>query len=448
MPIVEAYTGGGEGGGDTPSVTYLYTASGSSNASANGDYYDTGEEKNGRKIYTNGTCYIFYDTVMIAWLISKTKYNSGKLSACFVNQAEVPTSGWDNGVTVTKYAGNSGDDSGSDEGGETSSETVTITSSTSVHPLCGDYVKTFEGTYTLNKSDVNAYISFFEGEWQITHVQGNGLAFTRLGGTEGDINSIAGTKTIMFNNEMMDKFTVTITIKSGSSSSGEEPSGGVSYKVTCDGFTGSFAKYAGTYSQINAPATGTEAAYKNENGCEMRWANGMYGWSFYPNVSSTEPAVVTYETSENPVNATNKSYWFDPINAESMQPGTITLVSGSEGGSEQPSSKHTLVVSGFRMTESMKYYSVSSLNYEYIIDDASKTGYDRTWTSPDNGVTILYRDTWGYWGFANSYNSTGGDIYTYGAGGNPYNADGSSTQWQCGGTEIAGAAIVKDSSEK
>ena len=117
---------------------------------------------------------------------------------------------------------------------------------------------------------------------------------------------------------------------------------------------------------------------------------------------------------------------------------TVTKGGGSNSGS---TSKQTLVVSGFRMTEAMDYYSVSSLNGEYVIDDTSKTGYDRTWTNPDNGVTLLYRSSWGYWGFSNSYNSTGGDIYTYGE--NPYNADGSSTQWQDRGADSVGQVIVK-----
>jgi hypothetical protein len=106
MPIVELYQdGGGTGGGDTPSVTYLYTVSGASNASANGDYYDTGVSFNGRPTYTNGSYYMFYTTYGM-WYISDTNAtNSAYPLHTFTSDAETaPIGEWsgNNGATVTK----------------------------------------------------------------------------------------------------------------------------------------------------------------------------------------------------------------------------------------------------------------------------------------------------------------------------------------------------------
>ena len=102
---------GGSGGDDTPSVTYLYTVSGSSNASANGDYYDTGETFNGAKTYTNGSCYIFFDSGHGLWYLSVHKNNTmnAPIHTCSSNDnTQVPTSGWSGGVTVSVYGGGSG----------------------------------------------------------------------------------------------------------------------------------------------------------------------------------------------------------------------------------------------------------------------------------------------------------------------------------------------------
>ena len=175
-------------------------------------------------------------------------------------------------------------------------------------------------------------------------------------------------------------------------------------------------EYNGKPKYVNTTSNATYTPYMQ--------CDSMVGWAiFYPN----QPRAYTNDTTSDTPPTTG---WNNGV--------TVTKGGGSNSGS---TSKQTLVVSGFRMTEAMDYYSVSSLNGEYVIDDTSKTGYDRTWTNPDNGVTLLYRSSWGYWGFSNSYNSTGGDIYTYGE--NPYNADGSSTQWQERGADSVGQVIVK-----
>lgn len=124
---------------------------------------------------------------------------------------------------------------------------------------------------------------------------------------------------------------VTGTYEGDSGGGGSEtPSEVISYKVTCDGFTGDFAKYAGTYSQTNSPATGTEAVYKSENGCIMKWLNSTWGWSFAVSEDSSYPDIITYEVSDNPVNANNKGDWWNEYNVVNIPTGKIELVSSGE----------------------------------------------------------------------------------------------------------------------
>lgn len=52
--------GGSESGGGSTDKTYLYTVSGAGTASANGDYWDTGETNYGYPICTNGTYYLYF----------------------------------------------------------------------------------------------------------------------------------------------------------------------------------------------------------------------------------------------------------------------------------------------------------------------------------------------------------------------------------------------------
>ena len=208
-----------------------------------------------------------------------------------------------------------------------------------------------------------------------------------------------------------------------SSSTTDEPTSNADYIVSgatdypeINGDYVQDGEYNGKPKYVNTTSNATYTPYMQ--------CDSMVGWAiFYPN----QPRAYTNDTTSDTPPTTG---WNNGV--------TVTKGGGSNSGS---TSKQTLVVSGFRMTEAMDYYSVSSLNGEYVIDDTSKTGYDRTWTNPDNGVTLLYRSSWGYWGFSNSYNSIGGDIYTYGE--NPYNADGSSTQWQERGADSVGQVIVK-----
>ena len=97
-------SGSSSGGGDTPSVTYLYTVSGSSRAEVNGDYWQDGT-MNGKGKYTNGSC----DMVWIGsyWAIGPIGYNGSgaPYHSCWEDIATPISSSW-SGVTVTEYAGN------------------------------------------------------------------------------------------------------------------------------------------------------------------------------------------------------------------------------------------------------------------------------------------------------------------------------------------------------
>lgn len=95
-----------------PSITYAYTVTCTRNDKANGNYYSTGEIFNGIDSYTNGECYIWYDSDR--WMLTENKYDDTvepidmchSYSAGFTRQY-VPTYGWDYGTIVQAYTGNS-----------------------------------------------------------------------------------------------------------------------------------------------------------------------------------------------------------------------------------------------------------------------------------------------------------------------------------------------------
>ena len=122
---------------------------------------------------------------------------------------------------------------------------------------------------------------------------------------------------------------------------------------------------------------------------------------------------------------------------------TINGVTGTYEGSGSTADKQVLVLSGFSSSETA-IYGVD-LNGEYVLVSADVSSYDRVWVCEANGVQLMYKSAWGYWGLVNN-TASGGNTYTYGEGDNPYKADGSSAQWQTQGANISATAVVKGNS--
>lgn len=107
MPIVELYQDGSGSEGGTSNADYI--VSGSSTAEVNGNYYDTGETRNNAKSYTNGSYYMYrcpFVGTSYKWYINTNLgsnvgfvHSSGTTGESIT---EPPTTGWSDGVTVTK----------------------------------------------------------------------------------------------------------------------------------------------------------------------------------------------------------------------------------------------------------------------------------------------------------------------------------------------------------
>lgn len=121
---------------------------------------------------------------------------------------------------------------------------------------------------------------------------------------------------------------------------------------------------------------------------------------------------------------------------------TINGITGTYEGGGSTTDKQVLVLSGFSSSETA-IYGVD-LNGEYVLVSADVPSYDRVWVCEANGVQLMYKSAWGYWGLINN-TASGGNTYTYGEGDNPYKADGSSAQWQTQGANISATAVVKGS---
>lgn len=121
---------------------------------------------------------------------------------------------------------------------------------------------------------------------------------------------------------------------------------------------------------------------------------------------------------------------------------TINGITGTYEGDGSTTDKQVLVLSGFSSSETA-IYGVD-LNGEYVLVSADVPSYDRVWVCEANGVQLMYKSAWGYWGLINN-TASGGNTYTYGEGNNPYKADGSSAQWKTQGANISATAVVKGS---
>lgn len=110
-PTITKYAGGDNAG--VSDKTYLYTVSGAGTASANGDYWDSGEVKDGYPIYTNGTCYLYYFGDDGWWMIDTDlvpsfMYHAISFDVMPDETAWAVEDGTAPAPTVTAYAGGGG----------------------------------------------------------------------------------------------------------------------------------------------------------------------------------------------------------------------------------------------------------------------------------------------------------------------------------------------------
>ena len=97
------------------------------------------------------------------------------------------------------------------------------------------------------------------------------------------------------------------------------------FTVTNSAFIGDLADYTGHYEQINAPVGGTAAIYQNQNGRYLKWWNATWGWSFCKELTDSYPEIITYETSDDPTNASNRSNWWNENTIQYITTGAIMV---------------------------------------------------------------------------------------------------------------------------
>ena len=158
----------------------------------------------------------------------------------------------------------------------------------------GDYVfNSSTNRYEQNSTEEHTrYIEWVASRntWCIVEIQSGYYLYTDLGGTEGDISSITGTKSVMINGEPIDGCTITITVTEGGSSGGSTSNADyvISGATSQPELNGEYIE-SGTYNgkPMYVNTSNSNATIKYDN---------MLGWSvFY----YSQPKYYTNNTTDN-----------------------------------------------------------------------------------------------------------------------------------------------------
>ena len=418
MPSVTITVGGGSDSGDSSGSATTVNISGAIQSRFDGDYvYNASNNRYDQSNSVMWTRYIEWVSSRNAWCIVENQNGydlytdlggtEGDISSITGTKSVMingePIDGCTITITVTEGTGESGRDEGTTEYWEVTGAGASfvdgkyyLTDSSNVykHESSNYYIWLDAGTTWWLTNEPNSWAQdFYYWDTNISYV-GYGMY--------ADMSGYGTAPTVKF-------------VKGGDGGNGDSSDGVVAYKVTCDGFTGEFAKYAGTYTQINAPATGTEALYKNENNCYMRWWNDTWGWSF--NDVETpgrfdNAVIVTYETSDNPVNATNKGSWWNEYSFANIPPGKIELGSGGADGGDTGPLTVVITPTGYAIGGTF----VDDGTGKYVREDGT---YYLEWSDSYNGWLMLDIYNSFSYGYAN-FGGTKGDITSIAGTHNPY----------------------------
>ena len=184
---------------------------------------------------------------------------------------------------------------GGSSGGTGSATTVNI--SGAIQPrFNGDYVfNSSSNRYDQTSSEIwTRYIEWVPGRgWCIVEIQSGYYLYTDLGGTEGDINSIAGSKSVMINGEPIDGCIITITVTEGGSS------GGSNADYIVSGAT-SYPDVNGEYNE-SGTANGKPKYVNTVNSNAYIQCDNILGWALFyygqPRYYTSDTASATPPTS-------------------------------------------------------------------------------------------------------------------------------------------------------